>query len=55
MKNANTVKLTPYIDELLTELSEHRKNTNQLVKKKIDIVAELIMKLYKQEIGVKHD
>ena len=47
------VKITEWIDELILEMSDKRKEENKLVTSKQGIVHEAIAMLYKKEIGVK--
>ena len=49
------VRLSAQVDELLTKLSEARKNDGALVRTKQDIVAELIIAQHKKEIGAKRN
>ena len=47
------VKITEWIDELILEISEKRKDENKLVTSKQGIVHEAIALLYRTEIGGK--
>lgn len=47
------VKITEWIDDLIIEISEKRKEDNKLVTSKQGIVHEAIAMLYRKEVGVK--
>jgi len=47
---ATQVKVTSKTDSMLSELSKVRKESGELIRTKQDIVAELVLSLYKKEL-----
>ena len=50
MKPLKQMKIYPHVDQMLKEISAHRKQQFQFNKSKQDIIAELITELHRKEV-----